>query len=132
MKQAVAMLLVLMAVCDLPVRCAQVPEPLPRSPSASYIEDQVRQIPLGAFIEVQFTDKSRLRGYLSAINADGFGFRAADATTGSLRQTAFSDVKSVRMVRRTHTPAWAWAAASVIVAVVVVIVVVFAVEKHNE
>jgi hypothetical protein len=133
MKRPIAILLVLMVACDLPVRCdSQVPEQQPRSPSASYIEDQVRQIPLGAFIEVQFTDKSRFRGYLSVIKADGFGLKAADATTGSVRQTAFSDVKSVRVVRRTHTPAWAWVATGVIVAVVVIVVVVFAVERHNE
>jgi hypothetical protein len=132
MKRAIATLLVFMVACDLPARSgSQVPQPRPGSPSISHIEEQVRQIPPGAFIEAQLTDKSRIRGYLSAIRADGFDLRA-DTTTGSLRQTAFSEVKSVRMVRSTHTPAWAWVAAGAIVAVVVIVVVVFAVERHNE
>jgi hypothetical protein len=133
MRRAIATLLVLMVAGNLPVGYgAQASAQPQRSPSASDIKDQVSQIPVGAFVEVRFTDKTKLRGYLSAVEADGFSFKTGDSATGTLRQTAFGDVKSVKVVKRTHTPVGAWIAMAAIVAAVVIVVAIFAVERHNE
>jgi hypothetical protein len=52
------------------------------------IKHQVSQIPNGALIEVRFTDKSKLRGYLSEVEANGFtietGVRPLAACTRQL------------------------------------------------
>jgi hypothetical protein len=104
----------------------------PGSSSARSIQDQISQIPVGTSIEVRFTDRTRLRGSLSAVEADGFSFQAAAGTTGPLRKAAFGDVKSVRVIGTTHTPVWAWVAAGVIGAVVVIGVAILLVERHNE
>jgi hypothetical protein len=132
-QRIIATFLVLMIAGNLPGGCAsQTPVQPHRRPSVSTVEDQVRQIPVGALIEVRFTDKTKLRGSLSAVEADGFSFQAENATPGTLRKTAFSDVKSVGMIRRTHTPAVAWVVVGVIVAAVVIVVAIFAIERHNE
>jgi hypothetical protein len=133
MRRAIATLLVLMVAGNLPVGYgAQAPTQPHRSPSASNIKDQVSQISVGAFVEVRFMDKTKLRGYLAAVEADGFSFKTGDAATGTLRQAAFGDVTSVKVVKRTHTPVGAWIAMGAIAAAVVIVVAIFAIERHNE
>ena len=90
--------------------------------SAASIKHQVSQIPTGALIEVRFTDKSKLRGYLSEVEANGFGFRIGDPATGSLHTTTFGDVNSVKQVTNRHIPPAVWMAIGAGAVVIVVLI----------
>src|SRR5947209_7440877 len=70
--------------------------------SGNTIRDQVSQMQPGALIAIRFTDGSKARGYLSKVEADEFSFRV-DRTSGDERRTRFDAVKSVKVVKPTHT-----------------------------
>jgi hypothetical protein len=114
-RQIIATFLVLIVAGNLSGDASQASAQPRGSSSARCIQDQVSQISVGTSIEVRFTDRTRLRGFLSVVEADGFSLQAADGTTGPLRKAAFSEVKSVRVIGTTHTPVWAWVAASAFV-----------------
>ncbi len=94
------------------------------------VEKQVRSFGTGSAVEVRLTDKTSLRGHLAAVEISGFSIRIGDSVQGSLRQVAFSDVKTIKL--RSHTPVGAWIAMGVVVGVVAIAVAVFAIERHNE
>jgi hypothetical protein len=129
-KQAIALLLTLLFTCNLPAQGAQ--RPSSPSEATSKIRDQVRQLPVGAHVEIRFTDKTKSRGYLSTVEADGFSFKEGSPTSSAMRQVAFNDVKSVKVITKTHTPVAAWIALGAIAAAVIVVVAIFATERHNE
>jgi hypothetical protein len=45
---------------------------------ATYIRNQVSQMPPGTLIAIRFADGSKAQGYLTQVDADGFSFRAGD------------------------------------------------------
>jgi hypothetical protein len=130
-RAAIAVFLAFLFATSMPVSyCAQTPTPTSRN--AGRIEDQVRQLPIDAYIEVRFTDKTKLRGYLATVEADGFSFKEGSSASPTLRQAPFSDVESVKVITKTHTPAGAWIAVGAIVAVAVIVGVLVAERAHNE
>ena len=122
--------MVLLFAGNLSVCWSQVPSQ--PSEGAGKIQDQVSQLPIGAYVEVRFTNKTKVRGYLSAVQADGFSLKEGSPATPTVRQAAFSDVKSLKVITKTHTPVGAWIAVGAIAAAVIVVVAIFATEKHNE
>ena len=66
------------------------------------------------------------------MEADGFSFKVGSPASPTLRQAAFSSVKSVKVIVKTHTPAAAWIAVGAIVAVAVIVGVLVAERAHNE
>jgi hypothetical protein len=115
---------------NLPGYGAQTPAQ--SSGGTGTVKEQVSKLTAGTFIEVRFTNKTKVRGYLSSVEADGFSFKEGSPASSTVRQAAFSDVKSVKVITKTHTPVGAWIAFGVIVAVLVIAVVVVGIERHNE
>jgi hypothetical protein len=128
-RQAVAVLLVLLFSANLRGFGAQTATQAKES--AASLKDQVDELPMGAFIEVRFMDKTKVRGYLSAVETDGLSFKTGEAANGNLRQTSFSDVKSVKVLKKTHTPTTAWIATGAVVAVAVVAIVLLVTFMHG-
>lgn len=125
MKQVIAGLLLLVMAGRYPAVClAQAQE--------QSTAQQVGRIPLGTFVEVRFTDRTKARGYLTQVGSDAFSLNPTKAGTGVSREAAFKDVDSVKAVKPTHTPIAAWIATGVIAAVVVIVVAVVLIERHNE
>lgn len=132
MRRAIALLLALFFAGNLPAAGCGAQAPAQPNGNVSSIKDQVSKLPPNAFIEIRFTNKTKVRGYLSTVEADGFSFKEGSPATPTVRQAAFSDVKSVKVITKTHTPVGAWIAVGAIVAAVIVVVAIFAVERHNE
>ncbi len=129
-RRIVAVILVLLFASNLPANSGQ--SPTQPSGSVTSIKEQVGKLPMGAFIEIRFTDKTKVRGYLSAVEADGFSFKVGSPTNTTVRQAAFTDVKSLKEIHKTHTPVGAWIAVGAIAAAVIIVVAIFAAERHNE
>lgn len=119
-RQVIAILLAFLFAGNVADCGAQTPPS--GGASAASIKHEVSQIPTGALIEVRFTDKSKLRGYLSEVEANGFSFKTGDAATGSLHTTAFSDVKSVKLIKSHHIPPAVWMAIGAGAVVIVVLI----------
>lgn len=56
--------------------------------SAANIKDQVRKLPTGAFIEVRVTNKTKVRGYLSSVDPDGFSLKEGSTAAATARLSA--------------------------------------------
>jgi hypothetical protein len=67
------------------------------------LKEQVIQIPSGAQVEVRLLNKERIRGRLGDISDEGITVQIAQANRIETRQVAFSDVKSVKEVRKQRT-----------------------------
>lgn len=133
MRRTIAILLVWLVSANLPAGYGAPVPPTPHGKaSGSAVKAFVSQVPAGTYVEVRFKDKSKLRGYLFEVQADGFSIRTGDAASGSLHRSAFSDVKSVKVVTRTHTPTAAWIVIGAMAVVLVVVLVGVAKYLHNE
>ena len=66
-------------------------------------KEQVIQIPTGAQVEVRLLNKERLRGRLGDISDEGFTVLIAQENRIETRQVVFSDVKSVKEIRKQRT-----------------------------
>jgi hypothetical protein len=130
-RQSLAGSLALLFACNLPMAHGGQ-APVQSSGAASSIKDQVDKLPAGALIEVWFTNKTKVRGYLASVEADGFSLKKGSPAGAAQRQVAFNDVKSVRVIAKTHTPIGAWIAVGAVIAVAVIVVVAVGIERHNE
>ena len=130
-RQSIAPFLALLFACNLPMAHGSQ-APVQSSGSVSSIKDQVGKLPAGAFIEVRFINKVKVRGYLASVEADGFSFKEGGPASPTVRQAAFSDVKSVRVITKTHTPVGAWIAVGAVIAVAVIVALAVGIERHNE
>jgi len=70
------------------------------------LKEQIIQIPTGAQVEVRLLNKERLRGRLGEVSDDGFIIQIAKGNQIETRKVAFSDVKSVKEIRKQHTAAY--------------------------
>ncbi|MGA7412619.1 MAG: hypothetical protein WBW33_19225 [Bryobacteraceae bacterium] len=130
-RQAIAVLLAVLFATNLAL-CYSAQALAQTSGSPGTLKGQVSKLPAGTYIEVRFTDKSKVRGYLSSVETDGFSFKETSPASPTARQAAFSDVKSVKVITKTHTPVGAWIAVGVIVGVVVAVLVAVGERAHNE
>jgi hypothetical protein len=131
LRQFIASFLALLFACNLPLAHGGQ-APVQSIGSASSIKDQVEKLPAGALIEVRLAKKAKVRGYLASVEADGFSFKEGSPTSPTVRHAAFSDVKSVRLITKAHTPSGAWIGVGAVIAVVVIVVVAVGIERHNE
>jgi hypothetical protein len=67
------------------------------------LKEQVIQIPSGAQVEVRLLNKERIRGRLGDISDEGITVLIAQENRIETRQVAFSDVKSIKEVRKQRT-----------------------------
>src|SRR5271157_4816302 len=127
-RRALSVLLALLFATYLP---AGYGAQAPAQPSGrgGTIKEQVSKLATGTFIEVRFTNKTKVRGYLSSVEADGFSFKEGSPARPTARQAAFSAVKSVKVITKTHTPVAAWIAVGALIAVAVVVVVAVGIER---
>lgn len=70
------------------------------------LKGQILQIPAGAQVEVRLLNKERFRGRLGEVSNDGFTVQVARENRIEIRKVAFSDVKSVKEIRKQHTAAY--------------------------
>ncbi len=71
----------------------------PAAPDTASIRTEIVSMPLGTSIELRLMDKQKLRGARGAVSDSSFTF--VDARSGE-RQIAFSDVASVKQVKKSH------------------------------
>jgi hypothetical protein len=95
------------------------------------VKGEISSITLGTSIEVRFAKAPKIRGLLWQRDEKGFILKVAKGADMIERPVAFDTVKSVKVVRPTHTPAAAWIAVGAIVTVVVIVVVIFAKIRGN-
>jgi TRAP-type mannitol/chloroaromatic compound transport system substrate-binding protein len=70
------------------------------------LKEQIIQIPTGVQVEVRLLNKERLRGRLGEVSDEGFSVQIAKGNQIETRKVAFSDVKSVKEIRKRHTAAY--------------------------
>lgn len=103
----------------------------PQTRSGNDVKQQVGQLQPGTFLEIRFQDDSKARGFLTQVDADGFSFRTGHRTTGDQHRTTFSKVKSVKVVKQSHTPVVAWILTGAVIGAIVIALVVYLVARHN-
>jgi hypothetical protein len=96
------------------------------------VKDQVSRMSIGTSIEVRFAKAPKIRGTLSQKDEKGFTLKIEKDATATERRVAFDEVKSVKNLTHTKTPAWVWIALGAVGAVVVIAVVAFAKYRSNE
>jgi hypothetical protein len=127
----VAVFLVVLVGKGLLADNAQTTSEPPQTRSGKDVKQHVTQLQPGTFLDIRFQDGSKARGYLTQVDADGFSFRTGDPTTGDQHRTTFSKVKSIKVVKQSHTPAVAWILTGAVIGAVVIALVVFLIAKHN-
>jgi hypothetical protein len=70
------------------------------TPQKRTVQQQVVEIPTGKLVEVRLTDKSRIRGRIGKISADGFLLTAARGNQVGEQKLAFSDVTSIKEIEK--------------------------------
>lgn len=102
-----------------------------RGGDTSRLREQVVHLPPGAWIEVRFVNREKVRGRLGAVDSDGFSLTPQDRSA-SERRIAFADVKSVKAIQSTRSRVAVWIVAGAMVAVIVVALAVYLQYRHNE
>jgi len=64
------------------------------------VQQQVVEIPTGKAVEVRLTDKSKIRGRIGQVSAEGFLLTAARGSQVGEQKLAFSDVTSVKAIEK--------------------------------
>ena len=64
------------------------------------VQQQVVEIPTGKLVEVRLTDKSKIRGRIGKISAEGFLLTAAKGNQVGEQKLAFSDVTSIKAIEK--------------------------------
>ena len=96
------------------------------------VQQQVVEIPTGKLVEVRLADKSKIRGRIGQISADGFLLTAARGNQVGEQKMAFSDVTSIKAIEKgegagkTATYALVGAAAAAATVIIVILFLVAA------
>ena len=64
------------------------------------VQQQVVEIPTGKAVEVRLTDKSKIRGRIGQVSAEGFLLTAARGSQVGEQKLVFSDVTSVKAIEK--------------------------------
>ena len=102
------------------------------TPQKRTVQQQVVEIPTGKLVEVRLADKSKIRGRIGQISADGFLLTAARGNQVGEQKMAFSDVTSIKAIEKgegagkTATYALVGAAAAAATVIIVILFLVAA------
>jgi len=102
------------------------------TPQKRTVQQQVVEIPTGKLVEVRLTDKSKIRGRIGKISADGFLLTAARGSQVTEQKLAFSEVTSIKAIEKgegagkTATYALVGAAAAAATVIIVILFLVAA------
>jgi hypothetical protein len=70
------------------------------APQKRTVQQQVVEIPTGKLVEVRLTDKSRIRGRIGKISAEGFLLTVAKGSQVEEQKLAFPDVTSIKAIEK--------------------------------
>ena len=64
---------------------------------------RVLAIPIGSLVDVRLNDNKKIRGRMGEVSDEGFVIQAAQGGKVETRKIAFTDMKSLKPVGKTHT-----------------------------
>jgi len=78
-----------------------------QAPKKLTVPEQVLEIPSGTMVEVRLRDNSKLRGRLGTVSEKGFVLQELTGAGPQDRNLTFTDVKSVKVVKKRNPAATA-------------------------
>ena len=94
------------------------------TPPMRTVQQQVVEIPTGKLVEVHLNDKSKIRGRIGQVSADGFMLTAAKGNQVGEQKLAFTNVTSIKAMEKEGGVAKGWYVLAGAGAAVVVLLVV--------
>jgi hypothetical protein len=64
---------------------------------------RVIAIPMGSLVDVRLNDKEKIRGRMGEVSEEGFVLQAVQGGKVETRKIAFTDIKSVKSIGKSHT-----------------------------
>lgn len=85
---------------------------------------RVRAIPLGSLVDVRLNNNEKIRGRMGEVPDEGFLIQTVQGGKVETRKIAFTDMKSVKFVHKSHTTRNILLVAGIAVAVLAIVVAV--------